>query len=80
MLNGAYEVPVLLAQIRAFSSLPLNGLMVTHLDEETRWAKLWNLVVSGPLALRFLSAGQNIPGEFLDASPDRLNDRWLGGR
>jgi flagellar biosynthesis protein FlhF len=80
VLNGAYEVPVLLAQVRAFSPLSLKGLMVTHLDEENRWAKLWNLVLSGPLALRFLSSGQNIPGEFVDASPERLNDRWLGPR
>lgn len=80
VLNGAYEVPVLLAQARAFSSLPLTGLMVTHLDEETRWAKLWNLVLETPLALRFLSAGPNIPGDFLEASPELLNERWLGAK
>ncbi len=80
VLNGAYEVSVLLAQIRAFSSLPISGLMVTHLDEEARWEKLWNLVLSGPIALRFLSAGKHIPGEFMEANPDRVNQRWLGGR
>ncbi len=79
VLNGAYEVSVLLSQARAFSSLPITGLMVTHLDEENRWAKLWNLVLETPLPLRFLSAGPNIPGEFLEATPDLLNDRWLGG-
>ena len=80
VLNGAYEVSVLLAQIRAFSTLPISGLMVTHLDEEARWAKLWNLVLSGPFSLRFMSAGKHIPGEFMEAGPDRLNERWLGGR
>ncbi len=80
VLNGAYEVSVLLAQIRAFSSLPLSGLMITHLDEDQRWGKLWNLVLGSPLAVRFLSAGQSVPGEFLEATPERLNDRWLGSR
>lgn len=78
VLNGAYEVNVLLAQIRAFSILPISSLMITHLDEETRWSKLWNLVLGCPLPVRFLSAGQNIPGEFLEANPGRLSDRWLG--
>ena len=78
VLNGAYEVSVLLSQARAFSSLPITGLMVTHLDEENRWAKLWNLVLETPLPLRFLSAGPNIPGNLFEATPDLLNDRWLG--
>ena len=77
ILNGAYEIPVLLSQIRAFSDLSPNGLIVTHLDEETRWGKLWNLVLGAHLALRFLSVGPSIPGGFLPANPDQLNDRWL---
>ena len=77
VLNGAYEVPVLLSQIRAFSHLSISGLIVTHLDEEPRWGKLWNLVLGAPLALRFLSVGPSIPGGFLSANPDQLNDRWL---
>ncbi|MBI1841013.1 MAG: hypothetical protein HYR88_09210 [Verrucomicrobia bacterium] len=77
VLNGAYEIPVLLSQIRAFSDLSPHGLIVTHLDEETRWGKLWNLVLGAPLALRFLSVGPAIPGGFLQANPDQLNDRWL---
>jgi hypothetical protein len=37
ILNAAYEVPLLLAQVRAFSSLPITDLSFTHLDEENRW-------------------------------------------
>jgi len=93
VLNVAYEMPRLLAQARAFARLPITDLIVTHLDEEPRWGKLWNFVLapwssgvpgaagSGQdystgrgtnCPLRFLSAGQNIPGEFLEASPDRI--------
>ena len=68
VLNGAYESAVQLAQIRAFSGLPIHDLIVTHLDEETRWGKLWNLVLGTNYSLRALSAGQNIPGDFRTAS------------
>jgi flagellar biosynthesis protein FlhF len=72
VLNGAYDLPLLLDQVRAFSRLPLEDLIITHLDEEIRWGKLWNLVLGTNCSLRFLSAGQNIPGDFLHASPDQI--------
>ncbi len=72
VLNAAYETPTLLAQARAFSTLPLADLILTHLDEETRWGKLWNLVLGTNCHPRFLSAGQNIPGDFVAASAELL--------
>jgi flagellar biosynthesis GTPase FlhF len=72
VLNGAYDLPLLLKQVRAFSGLPIADLVVTHLDEETRWGKLWNLVLGTNYSLRFLSAGQNIPGEFVCASAEAI--------
>jgi flagellar biosynthesis protein FlhF len=72
VLNSAYEMSVLLAQMRAFSSLPITDLILTHLDEERRWGKLLNLVLGTNYILRFLSAGQNIPGDFFPATADRL--------
>jgi flagellar biosynthesis protein FlhF len=72
VLNGAYDVTVLLAQVRAFSNLPIADLIVTHLDEETRWGKLWNLALATNFSIRYLSTGQNIPGDFFDASADLL--------
>jgi flagellar biosynthesis protein FlhF len=72
VLNAAYEGPTLLAQTRAFASLPVHDLIFTHLDEEPRWAKLWNLLLGTNFSVRFLSGGQNIPGTFLTATPDLL--------
>ena len=72
VVNAAYETPLLMAQVRAFAALPITDIIVTHLDEESRWGKLWNLVLGTNCSLRFLSAGQNIPGEFLTATPDRI--------
>jgi flagellar biosynthesis protein FlhF len=75
VLNAAYEVTVLLAQIRAFSALPVADLILTHLDEEPRWGKLWNVVLGTKYPVRFLSAAQNIPGEFMPATAERILTR-----
>lgn len=72
VLNAAYESTLLLEQVRAFSALSLSDIILTHLDEELRWGKIWNLIFGSNLNLRFFSAGQNIPGEFIPATADRL--------
>ena len=72
VLNGAYDTQLLLAQARAFSVLPVEDLVITHLDEESRWGKIWNLVLGTNFSVRFLSAGQNIPGDFLAACPEKI--------
>jgi flagellar biosynthesis protein FlhF len=72
VLNAAYETPLLLAQARAFAPLAPEDVVFTHLDEELRWGKLWNVVLGTNYTIRFLSAGQNIPGRFLTATPEQL--------
>jgi flagellar biosynthesis GTPase FlhF len=72
VLNAAYETSVLLAQWRAFAPLEPTDLILTHLDEEPRRTKLWNMVFGTNCIIRFLSAGQKIPGEFRNAAPDLL--------
>ena len=73
-INAAYDLQHSLAQFKAFSHLPLSGLMLTHLDEETRWSRFWNLFLGTQLPVLYLSAGQNIPGDFHAASPQSLFD------
>lgn len=72
VVNGAYETSLLLAQVRAFSKLPITDLIVTHLDEESRWGKVWNLALGTNCPVRHLSSGQNIPGDFTDATAEKL--------
>jgi flagellar biosynthesis protein FlhF len=72
VLNGAYETPVLLEQTRAFSALPIEDIVLSHLDEEPRWGKVWNLVLGTNYSIRYLSTGQNIPGDFVEASPEAV--------
>lgn len=75
VLNAAYDAQLSLAQVRAFSSLPITDLIFTHVDEEPRWGKLWNFVLGTKYPARFLSGGQNIPGDFLSATAARILDR-----
>jgi flagellar biosynthesis protein FlhF len=79
VLNAAYDVSVTLAQARAFAALPVNDVIFTHTDEERRLVKLWNLVLGTNFAVRFLSGGQNIPGDFFVAAPELLIPRQTGG-
>lgn len=79
VVNAAYEVPLLLAQLRALAVFGPADVCVTHLDEESRWGKLWNLTLGTNLPLRFLSAGQNIPGDLVSASPEKIFLRQFSG-
>ena len=75
VLNAAYDTSILLAQVRAFSVLPIEDIVLTHLDEETRWGKIWNLALGSPYPIRFLSSGHNIPGGFSPATADKILSR-----
>ena len=75
VLNGAYDISILLAQLRAFSVLPVEDLIITHLDEETRWGKFLNLTLGTKYPVRHFSTGQNIPGDFCAASAEMVLSR-----
>jgi len=72
VLNAAYETQALLAQWHAFAACAPEDLIFTHLDEEPHQVKLWNFVFGTNCSLRFLVAGQKIPGEFRSAAPELL--------
>jgi flagellar biosynthesis protein FlhF len=72
VVNGAYETSLLLAQVRAFSRLAVTDVIVTHLDEELRWGKVWNLALGTSCPVRYLGSGQNIPGDFVAASAEQI--------
>jgi flagellar biosynthesis GTPase FlhF len=75
VLNAACETSILFEQIHAFAALEVEDIIFTHLDEERRRVKLWNFVLGTNYPLSFLSAGQNIPGEFHRAESTLLFPR-----
>ena len=80
VLNSAYETSLLIEQTRFFSNQGVSDVIMTHLDEESRWGKLWNILLGTRLAITHLSSGQNIPGDFIEASPECLLTRQFRGR
>jgi flagellar biosynthesis protein FlhF len=79
VLNAAYDTSHLISQARAFSVLSPTDLVATHLDEETCWGKLWNLVLGTNYRLRFLATGQNIPSDFVEAQASTLLSQLFRG-
>ena len=75
VLNVAYESAVLMAQTRAFGGLKVTDIIATHLDEESRWGKIWNWVLGTNIPVGWMSSGQNIPGQFRKAEPGILVER-----
>jgi flagellar biosynthesis protein FlhF len=80
VLNGAYDISILLAQFRAFAVLPIDDLVITHLDEESCWGKIWNLILGTNCSIRHFSAGQNIPGDLCEASAGMIFARQFPGK
>lgn len=72
VLNAAYETTHLLETARKFQSLPVTDVTLTHLDEELRWGKIWNLCLGTTLPVSWLGAGQNIPGTLVLAGAEKI--------
>jgi len=73
VLNAAYELPLLLQQAERFSALPVADVIFTHLDEQRDLGKLQRFASATGFPIAFLSAGQNVPGTFREASADLLS-------
>jgi len=72
VLNAAYESALVLAQARAYAGLGVTDVVASHLDEEPRWGKLWNWILGTNFPVGWLGVGQNIPGQFHRADPNRI--------
>lgn len=64
VINAAYDLNQVRRQLRFFSPLGCRGVIVTHLDEEARPARIWNLAMAEGPAVGYGSWGA------------RFSDRW----
>ncbi len=79
VLNAAYDSSLLVAQANAFARFGFQDIVLTHLDEETRWGKVWNLAFGTNFLVGWLGAGQNIPGTLISASGQKIiNSQSIG--
>lgn len=67
ILNAAYDVALLIRQVRAFAPLGVADVSFTHTDEERNMSKLWNVVLGTGCQVRWLAGGQKIPGALEEA-------------
>ena len=72
VINAAYDTDLIKRQIRAYAAFPIDGLILTHLDEEKRWNKILNITVGTNFPLTIVSGGQNIPGYFQTVDPTEI--------
>jgi flagellar biosynthesis GTPase FlhF len=72
VLNGAYEMDCLYNQLRFFERVGIGDLVISHFEEVVRPEKLWNLALGKRFSIGFLSGGQNVPGEFVEATSGLL--------
>jgi len=64
VVNAAYDLHQVRRQMRFFAPLSCRGVIVTHLDEETRPSRVWNLAMAEGPAVGYGSWGP------------RFSDRW----
>lgn len=78
VLNAGYDAALLLDQARRLAALTPSDIIVTRLDEEQRWGKVWNLIFGTNFSIRSLSAGQNVPGGLIPATAETVLVRQFG--
>lgn len=77
VLNASYELKILQAQIERYRALKPDGLVLTHLDEDSHAAKFWNLSLGSRMPVCFTSRGATIPGGFDPVSAEQSLEALL---
>jgi flagellar biosynthesis protein FlhF len=68
-----------LAIIRQFSSVNINKVIYTKMDETETYGSIVNIAFHHPLQLSFITNGQTVPDDLLIANPEHLTKILLGG-
>jgi len=73
VLSATTKKEDLAAVIKAYSGLNIGSLLLTKLDETRAYAVLCQQIASTSLPVSFLSTGQRVPEDFVEATRDSLN-------
>lgn len=77
VVDLAYDSEIQRRQVKAFAEVLPVTVALSHLDEEPRRGRIWNLVLGTKCSVSFLSAGQNIPAGLVRPTPEALVAAWL---
>ncbi len=80
VLSATTKKEDLAAVIKAYSGLNIGSLMLTKLDETRAYAVLCQQIASTSLPVSFLSTGQRVPEDFVEATRDSLNMLFKQGK
>ena len=69
-----------LKAIEDLNGVPLHGLIVTKLDETSRYGHTFNLVYRSGLPIAFVTTGQNVPDDIEPADAKRMVARLFGAK
>ena len=75
VVNAAYDSQLIKRAYAFGEELNATHVVFTHLDELIHWGKLWEFVLGQRLQPLFLSAGQNLAGDFSEQVFDSVLDR-----
>jgi len=75
VVNAAYDAALIKRAYALGAKMDATHVVFTHLDELLHWGKLWEFVIGQPLQPLFLSAGQNLAGDFSEQVFDSILDR-----
>jgi flagellar biosynthesis protein FlhF len=64
--------------IRRYQSLPIHKIIMTKLDETSRYGSMYNLLSQSRIPVSYLSAGQRVPEDLEAATRQGLVDLVLG--
>ncbi len=77
VLNAAYDAEALREAYARGRDFGATHLVCTHLDETSRWGRLWEFLLEGELSPLFLSTGPGLTGELETDVLDRVLSRSL---
>jgi flagellar biosynthesis protein FlhF len=70
----------LLRLYEAFSVIPIDGIVVTKLDETRRFGDIWRFLVEKKVPVAYFATGQRVPDDIMMATPEALTKALLMGR
>jgi flagellar biosynthesis protein FlhF len=79
VVHAGYELSLIRRQVRFFAPLGCRGIIVTHLDEDNRAARIWNLAMSEGPAVGYGSWGPRFSDRWEPLDPSTLAAALLEG-
>jgi flagellar biosynthesis protein FlhF len=61
-----------------FSSIKINKLIFTKVDETSKYGTIVNLILKNKIGVAYLTNGQNVPDDIFEASPESIANTVFG--